>query len=163
MRVAVLSDTHLVSPDHWFEEVFQRHLAPADVVLHCGDVTGHDVLYYLMGHPAFYAVAGNMDGWVLSDDLPPTRRLEFEGVRIGMAHGWGFHGPDIGASVVRSFAPEVDLVCFGHTHVYQWSECNGVRVLNPGSVTKPRQGKRSLAMLTLEKGKDPQAQRIDLW
>ena len=92
MRVAVLSDTHLVSPDHWFEEVFQRHLAPADVVLHCGDVTGHDVLYYLMGHPAFYAVAGNMDGWVLSDDLPPTRRLEFEGVRIGMAHGWGFHG-----------------------------------------------------------------------
>jgi uncharacterized protein len=160
MRVAVLSDTHMQGADAWFEAVYERHLAPADVLLHCGDITGEPLLDFLWQHPAFYAVAGNMDGWTLRDALPPTRVLELEGLRIGMAHGWGFHGPNIGRSVAQALGPGIDLVCYGHTHVFAWEEYDGVRLLNPGSLTGPRKGPCSLAIVTLCQGGAPEVEKV---
>jgi predicted phosphodiesterase len=38
MRLAVISDSHLSIPDDHFERVYDRHLAGADALLHCGDM-----------------------------------------------------------------------------------------------------------------------------
>jgi len=70
MRLAVISDTHLDQPSAWFERVYTRHLASADALIHCGDITGASLLHYLMQHKNFYAVAGNMDAYLAGSDLP---------------------------------------------------------------------------------------------
>jgi hypothetical protein len=141
MRIAVISDTHLDQPTPWFEEMYERHLAQADWLLHCGDVTGRGLLEYVERHPGFYGVAGNMDGRPVDGELPPTRVVELDGLRVGMAHGYGYGHP-IARTLARAFAGRADLVCFGHTHRFEWVEHEGVRVLNPGSFCVPKQGDR---------------------
>ena len=45
-----------------------------------------------------------------------------------------------------------DIVCFGHTHASMIRKMDGVFLLNPGSVTFPRDGKpRSYAILDVDK------------
>ena len=45
-----------------------------------------------------------------------------------------------------------DIVCFGHTHASMIHKMDGVFLLNPGSVTFPRDGKpRSYAILDVDK------------
>ncbi len=151
MRIAVLSDTHLHAADPWFEAFYARHLAPADAVLHCGDITGASVLHYLTQHPNFHAVAGNMDRYGVADSLPGKSELLLDGVHIGLTHGFGFPWP-ISQHLPAAFSPGTQLICFGHTHVYQDNMVDGVRVLNPGSLTSPRQGPCSMALVHVDQG-----------
>lgn len=147
--------------DDWFEDIYAVHLAPADAVLHCGDITGAPLMHYLMQHPRFHAVAGNMDRYGVADELPGKRELTLEGLHIGMVHGFGFSFP-ISHHVPAAFRPGVQLICFGHTHVFTDVEINGVRVLNPGSLTSPRKGPRSLAMVHADNGRVEHIEMIAL-
>ena len=136
MLLAVLSDTHLSAPDQTFAAVYERHLASADAVLHCGDMVGASLYHFLSSHPHFYCVRGNCDHFVLDHDLPATRSLSLPlpsgGVfSIGMAHGWGERS-SVGLRVAELFFDH-DLVCYGHTHRRDWSIAGGSRLLNPGS------------------------------
>lgn len=161
MRIAVISDTHLPAPDSWFEEVYAAHLAPADAVLHCGDITGPPLLHYLMQHPEFHAVAGNMDRYGVADDLPGKRELVLEGLKIGLIHGFGFAWP-ISRHLTPAFSPDLDLICFGHTHVFKDTVVDGVRIINPGSLTSPRQGPKSLALVHAQDGKIARVEQVVL-
>lgn len=160
MRIAVLSDTHMNSPDQWFASVWERYCEPADYVIHCGDVTGEAMYYFMSGHPGFYGVAGNMDQWTLGDTLPDTVRLELDGLRIAAAHGWGSR-MTLAETVVSAVGHDRDLVCYGHSHIWDWRVVNGVRVLNPGSLTSPRSGGRSLALVDWADG-ELSVRRVDL-
>lgn len=139
MRLAVLSDSHLSIPDDRFERVYVRHLADADALLHCGDMVSAEVYHSLCRHPCFLAVRGNCDGFMLGHELPPTRSAELplpsgRTLRIGMAHGWGERGT-VWQRVAELF-PGHDLICFGHTHRRAWTEHQGARLLNPGSLAE---------------------------
>jgi len=83
---------------------------------------------------------GNCDEWVLSDHLQPLQTVSFNGLRIGIAHGWGSRS-QVAMNVARSFTPDYDLVCYGHTHIQDWSIVEGIQLLNPGSLTSPRDGR----------------------
>lgn len=136
MLLAVLSDTHLSGPDESFAAMYERHLASADAVLHCGDMVGAPLYQYLCAHPHFYCVRGNCDHFVLDHDLPTARSLSLPlpgggALTIGMAHGWG-ERPTVSRRVAELF-PGHDLVCYGHTHRRDWSMMGGSRLLNPGS------------------------------
>ena len=137
MLLAVLSDTHLSGPDQHFLTLYERHLASADAVLHCGDMVSSQLYHFLAAHPRFYCVRGNCDHFQLDHDLPAALSLGLElpggkTLRIGMAHGWGERS-SVGLRVAELF-PDHDLVCYGHTHRRDWSELpsKGKR-LNPGS------------------------------
>lgn len=133
MIVAVISDTHLRTPSPWLKTIYDRHLAQADVLLHCGDSTGEAVWAFLNQHPAFHAVAGNTDEWSLSGQLPNTLDLNLAGFRVGVAHGWGDR-PGTPLRVAEAFGPDFDLVCHGHTHKAHFSVIDGVQLLNPGAL-----------------------------
>lgn len=149
MRIAVVSDTHLHEPSPWLEEVYARHLAGADALLHCGDMTGPSLWDWFMRHPQFHAVAGNMDEWNLASELERTVsvRLDAPGgpLTVGMVHGFGFHSRPLWRDVAESFGPGYDLVCFGHTHEPAHQELDGTTVVNPGSLR--RGGRASLALI----------------
>lgn len=148
MRIAVLSDTHLASPNHVLVSEFEQVLQPADALLHLGDITSESVLDYLASHRAFYAVAGNMDSGRWAAELPAKRVVELNGLRVGMLHGAGLGFGNLEAALPDRFAQEnVQLICFGHTHRRLWQESGGVRLLNPGSFTFPKQGRPGYALV----------------
>lgn len=148
MRIAVLSDTHLFSPNDRLITEFEARLQYADALLHLGDITAESVLGFLASHPAFYAVAGNMDSGRWAMNLPAKRIIELNGTRIGMLHGAGLGFGNLEAGVRASFdSAEVDLVCFGHTHRRLWRSEQEPRLLNPGSFSLPKDGPAGYAVV----------------
>ncbi|MBI5518622.1 MAG: metallophosphoesterase family protein [Desulfovibrio sp.] len=138
MRLAVISDTHISAPDQRFCALYEAHLAPADVLLHCGDMVGASLYNFLSQHPRFFCVRGNCDHFVLDHDIPVTlsRDIEHPGgaLKLGMAHGWGERS-SVWRRVAETF-PGHGLVCFGHTHRRLWEQFQGAWLLNPGSVAE---------------------------
>jgi len=145
MIIAVISDTHLQSPNDELVWIFRAHLEQADVLIHCGDIVGQDTWAFLNAHPRFYAVRGNCDFQLT--DMPPSLSLELAGKKIGIAHGFG-RGVNVGESVAQAFGPEYNLILFGHTHRRFWGQAKtGAYLLNPGSLFHPRDGQPSLAKI----------------
>ena len=138
MRLAVLSDTHLSSPNARLAEEFEARLRHLDAVLHCGDHTGEAVWGYLNGHPAFYAVRGNMDADFGEGLLPGKRVLELHGFRVGMLHGHGLGFGDPLERISDILGTEVDLFCYGHTHMRELRRAGRTTILNPGSFRLPK-------------------------
>lgn len=161
MLIAVISDTHLAEPTPAFRRVFERHIEPADAVLHCGDMTGAAMLRYLeASHPAFHAVLGNCDAGS-GMDLPAMRRLELAGFHIGMAHGWGPRSR-VGLTVLEALGPGLDIVCYGHTHRPHWEQVGSTWLLNSGSLDLAREELPSFALLTLEPGREPSCEHVSI-
>lgn len=159
MRLAVISDSHSNGPDERLCALYEEYLAPVDVLLHCGDMTGASLYHYLSRHPRFLCVRGNCDHFLLDHDLPQTlsRALDLPGggaLTVGMAHGWGERGT-VWQRVAETF-PGHDLVCFGHTHRRHWAQHKGSWLLNPGSFAEG-----SLALLDVAEGRAPVCTFVD--
>lgn len=157
MQIAVLSDTHLTQISSAFVSVCKRYLQTADAVIHCGDMVGEEIETYLQTMPNFRAVKGNCDFRL---HIPASLTLQIEGLQIGIAHGWG--RTNVGETVARAFGTGYDLILYGHTHKRDWSKAGtGAYLLNPGSLTEPRDDKAGLAILRLEKNLPPSAEFVD--
>lgn len=134
MKIAVVSDTHLGDLPAWLDRVYEQYLGPADVLVHCGDITSYRVWSWLMRHDRFICVRGNCD-WdaLLVQELQPMVTATVGPLTVGVAHGWGQRS-QVAHTVVDAFGPGYDLICYGHTHRRDWSVVDGTRVLNPGSL-----------------------------
>ena len=131
----------------------------ADLVLHSGDLIDIDVIRDLERFAPLRAVQGNMDDLDVKAILPERLALEIEGHKVCMAHG---RGTAIGlAGRVHGWFGEEnpDVVIFGHSHIYLYTTMKGTTILNPGSAAG-RSGQRSMAILTLEKGQEPQVEQV---
>ena len=150
--VAVISDTHLPRGTRRLPDPCVERLRGADLILHGGDVTSAAVLAELEAiGPPVAAVAGNMDDGALQAILPLERIVEAGGARIGMVH---IPGPRAGreARLTVRF-PECGAVVYGHTHIPQVEQVDGIWILNPGSPTERRTAPgHSMLMLTIASG-----------
>ena len=112
-------------------------LRGADLVLHAGDFVSVEFLDELRAlGPPVAGVCGNMDEPALKASLPAERVVGVGEVRIGMVHD---AGPRNGreARLARRF-DGCDAVVYGHSHVPQIEQFEGIWVLNPGSPTDRR-------------------------
>jgi predicted phosphodiesterase len=174
--IGVVADTHLPDRHNKLPEGLLPGLAAARVklILHAGDITSPLVLELLKEIAPVVAVKGNRD-WALK--LPLIYTLDEYGVRIGLAHGHGglkpylldkvqqiLHGyrferyrdqlldaflhptrNSIPAPQIAAALPAV--IIFGHTHVTELRQENGILFFNPGAAIpclqnnfKPRYG-----------------------
>ena len=147
MRVAVIADTHLPRGSRRLPDECLAELEAADLILHAGDVVSAEVFHELEDLAPVEAVFGNMDEAALKSLLPRRRVVEVEGARVGMVHT---PGPEARRHerLVEWF-PGCDAVVYGHTHVPEVEERNGVWVMNPGSPTERRRAPMR-AMIRLE-------------
>ena len=131
-------------------EKCRRLLGESDRILHAGDFVSRAVLDELRQLAPVDAVVGNMDDAELRSLLPPKLVVEHEGVRIGIVHD---AGPSVGRAerLVAAF-PGCDAVVYGHTHVPDARQLEGVWILNPGSPTERRSAPHR-SMIVLEAGK----------
>jgi putative phosphoesterase len=129
--IAVISDTHGNVPDRLL-----TRLRSAREIWHLGDVTRPEILIPIqkLGRP-LVVVKGNCDPY---GSWPETRDLEREGFRFRLQH----HPP-------YGYLENTDAVLYGHLHQPLDDIEHGVRSLNPGAITGPRNGSAaSFAWLT---------------
>lgn len=143
MKVLVISDTHGYEGD--LLRILYRE-KQIDLLVHCGDVEGGQWKIQEMAGCPCYFVKGNNDYF---SDLPKDVEFSFGGYRVWVTHGhmYGLHG---GKSRIEAAARsrEVQVVLYGHTHCPEQEERDGLLLLNPGSLTYPRQqGKQGSYML----------------
>lgn len=148
MRIVIVSDTHGRLGD--LQEAVERS-KPIDWLLHLGDVEGQqDEIAQIaaMAGGKVAMVSGNNDFF-----SPLKKELEFVigGVRIWMTHGHQY-GVYQGTGQIKNqgLLRNVDVVMYGHTHApfLDIDEEKHITVLNPGSVSYPRQlGRKRTYML----------------
>lgn len=155
VTIAVISDSHIPERAESIPAAFRERVATADRVVHAGDFTDPSSLETVreLAGDRLTAVYGNMDPRNL--DLPAVERFEAGGVAFVVTHGTG----DLEtyeervADVVREEAGEDAIGIAGHTHEVLDEVVDGVRLLNPGSVTGAAPAERTTMMeLTVEDG-----------
>ena len=134
MRILLVSDTHRMNGN--FYEVIEKE-APFDLVIHCGDAEGSEYELAAVAGCDFECVCGNNDFFTV---LPKERVLDIAGNKIFVTHG---HYYNVSAGYDRladeALSRGCNMAFFGHTHIPFMEEINDVFLVNPGSLTYPRQ------------------------
>lgn len=143
MKIIVVSDTHRRL------DAFQKMLGlvgSIDLLIHCGDSEGQeDTIAELAGCQAVM-VSGNNDYF---SRLPREREFILAGIKTLVVHGHQY-GVNMGYEMLleEGMARDVKLIACGHTHRPAIVQREGITLINPGSLTAPRQeGRRSSYIL----------------
>lgn len=137
-KIVILSDTHGLLRD----EVLVA-CKSADAILHAGDINNPSIVETLQAYGELHIVRGNNDhDW--AEHLPQTLTIEIEGVRFFMVHN---------KKEVPKNLSDVDVVVYGHSHMYRAEVIDGVLWLNPGSCGRRRFDLEiTLCRMTIENG-----------
>lgn len=148
MKILVLSDTH-GETDKMFcilKDV-KKHIS---AVIHAGDYES-DASEISKIYPDLpvYGVCGNCD---FAHIMPPVRLIELGGKRIFITHGhrYNVHAGYIGLAYT-AMENQADICIFGHTHIPVIEKHEGIYIVNPGSLSRPRGfGKPSYAVIDID-------------
>lgn len=132
MKILVVSDTHGKHDN--LDAAIERELP--DRIFHLGDGEGCETYLEAVADCPVDIVRGNCD---YGSDLPTETIVTVGRHRILLTHGHCHH-VNFGTEILETEAKqkEADVVIFGHTHVPLLQESE-VTVLNPGSISFPRQ------------------------
>lgn len=148
MRILVISDSHGRNDDvaGVIEQVQEG--GPIDLMIHCGDVErGDDYIRSLVSCPV-YMVSGNND---YNLDLPAKAEFMIGDYKVMVTHGHMFQVyRGVGRLKAYALQNHIDIVMFGHTHVPYIEIGDDVTILNPGSLSYPRQANRMPTFLMME-------------
>ena len=155
MKILIVSDTH--RKDKNLERVIERE-KPLDMSIHLGDAEGSDYAIASWVNPScvMEMVSGNNDFF---SRLDREQDFMLGRYRVLLTHGH-YYSVSVGTEYLRQEARArgFDIVMFGHTHrpYYDVDKKKGDKdliVLNPGSLSYPRQeGRRpSYVIMTLDK------------
>lgn len=155
MKVLIVSDTH--GRDTKLGEAVLKE-SPFDYLIHCGDVEGREFFIEALAECPCTIVSGNNDFF---SDLPREEEIELAGRRILVTHGH-YYGVsmDVYGVVDEARSRGCEIVMFGHTHKPMAEQRNGIWVINPGSLSYPRQEGRmpSYAVMEIARGKEPEVE-----
>lgn len=145
MKILIVSDTH--GQEKNLEEVLEKE-SPIDALIHLGDLEGgEDFINTHVSCPA-YLVSGNNDFFC---SLPREREITLGNSQVLLTHGHYYY-VSLGVEELRRQAASRDyqVVMFGHTHKPYLETKDGVTILNPGSLSYPRQEGRRPSYMIME-------------
>jgi putative phosphoesterase len=150
MRIGIISDTH----DHVARTgraVAMLLANGAEALLHCGDLTGPEIVHECGLLPSYYVFGNNdfdelglrraiaaVDGTCLGEG----GEVVLAGKRIAIAHG------DVPGVIRRLAAASPDYFLFGHSHIPTDDRDGPTRWVNPGALH--RASDWTVAVLDLE-------------
>ena len=130
MLIAVISDSH---GNKTSISKIKKKISNAEVLLFLGDGENDlkEITEDFTGE--VYAVRGNCD---FEGKYPEERIIEIKGKKIFMCHGHRY-GVKYGYNYIYYRGKEVgaDIVLFGHSHLPIIEECDGLILMNPGSIS----------------------------
>lgn len=152
MKVLVISDTHgnIENAKSVLDQVIPSGVK---TVLHCGDyISDARLLEKFYPQLEVYGVYGNCDvgfGGAYSEVIT------LEGVSIYISHGhrYGVKWGEYDEVVIDAMAHEATVAICGHSHQAYLEKKQGILIMNPGSLTLPRDSKYpSYGILELKDG-----------
>ena len=145
MKILVVSDTH--RKDDNLKLVLSEE-CPLDMLIHLGDAEGseHFIPDWVNPECRMEMVLGNNDFF---SRLGREREIDIAGHKAFITHGH-YYGVSMGPEglVDEAKSRGCDIAMYGHTHRPFLDVIDGVTVLNPGSLSYPRQeGRRPSYMI----------------
>lgn len=149
LRILIMSDSHGRNENVELAIAQVREeIGEFQMLIHLGDVGDARALESLAGVPC-YIVRGNTD---YDAKLLNANVIEAGGHRIFATHGH-LYQVDMRLDLLRFAALEndCDIAMYGHTHVpYLEEDPDDVTILNPGSISKPRQADHRHTYMVME-------------
>ena len=156
-KCLVISDTH--GDNRAMMAVIEKE-KPFDILIHCGDV--QDNLAAILGTQeyGYFAVRGNCDMFSYAED---ERCVKLGYYNVFVTHGHRYQVNYRDSALIRvGRKAHADVILYGHTHVPEIKEDkeSGILIVNPGSLSRPRQVPRvpTYAVLTISGDKLPEAE-----
>lgn len=145
MKILIVSDSH---GRHIYLDRIVEKVAPIDLLLHLGDLEGGEEHIKQIAPCQVEMVSGNNDYFTT---IEREKVIEIGKYRVFMTHGHRYHVyyelETIREAAAQRFA---DIVMFGHTHIPLLDQSSGITVINPGSISQPRQEGRKPSYIIME-------------
>lgn len=134
MKALIVSDTH--GKDENIKKVAALY-PDVDMLFHLGDLQGsEDYIEALMDCPVMM-VSGNNDFY---SDLELEKTVVVGSHRVFMTHGHYYYiSSGVGRLHAAAVEQQCDIAMCGHTHRPMIRQEGGVWLINPGSLSYPRQ------------------------
>ncbi|MBR2467626.1 MAG: YfcE family phosphodiesterase [Clostridia bacterium] len=101
-----------------------------------------------LGLKNLHMVRGN---WDIDFRVPVEAFVDVEGVKIMLTHGHKYGVKSgIGGLIKAAKQENCNLVCYGHTHIQDYVEVDGIGVLNPGAFSSFKGGKITYAIVEID-------------
>ncbi|MCR4909476.1 MAG: metallophosphoesterase [Lachnospiraceae bacterium] len=145
MRILITSDTHGRLEN--FREAVRR-TRPFGLLVHAGDVEGDEDRISGLAQCETIMVRGNNDFFSF---LNAEREFMIGALKVFLTHGTAYHvstGPEW--LLEEACSRGADIVIFGHTHRPMIEHSGGLTILNPGSLSYPRQEGRRPSYIVME-------------
>lgn len=134
LKILIISDTHRQHEN--LEQVIVKE-SPIDLVIHLGDAEGCEDYIEAISDCPLEIVAGNNDFF---SNLDREKVITLLGHKMLLTHGH-YYRVSLGLDtlVEEAKVKQADIVVFGHTHIPCVERIEEILVLNPGSISYPRQ------------------------
>ena len=145
MKVLVISDSH--GKNRLMEQVIEKETG-LDRIIHLGDLEGAEDFLEAIAPCPVEMVCGNNDFFT---PYPKEKIVEMCGHRIFICHGH-YYCVSMGIDRIAAAAKQrgCDMVMFGHTHCPEIETVGDVMVVNPGSISYPRQENHKPSYIIME-------------
>lgn len=145
MKILIVSDTH--GRHRNLDEVLERE-GKIDMLLHLGDVEDDEHYIEAIAEWPVHLIGGNNDFFSY---LPGEKEIKIGKYKVFMTHGHGYY-VSMNTKRLREAAKArgADIVMFGHTHRPYIDVEGDLKVINPGSLSYPRQEGRRASYIIME-------------
>lgn len=152
MKILIVSDTHRHNENYL--RVVEK-VGPLDMVVHCGDVEGSEYVISKAAKCPVEMVQGNNDFF---SDLPKEKEFMIGRYKVWLTHGHHYY-ISMNSEIIKQEAREreVDIVMCGHTHKPVIDMEKDLTLINPGSLSYPRQENRKPSYILMEIDTEGQA------
>lgn len=152
MKILIVSDSH--GRSYYLERAI-LNVSPMDYIIHLGDIEGEEDYLREIAPCPVYIVAGNNDFFSRE---PKEDIIQLGKYRILLTHG---HRQNVyaGCGTLKAMAREnhASIVMYGHTHIPKVELSDDIWVVNPGSISLPRQEGRKPSYVVMEIDRDGEA------
>lgn len=144
-KILIVSDTHRQNGN--LLRVIEQ-VKPIDLLIHCGDIEGEHLNFEEAAGCPIQVVAGNNDFFYGYDN---AKTFCIGKYKVYLTHGH-HHGVNYSDErlIKAAKAEEADIVMYGHVHVPRVERVGDLIMLNPGSLTYPRQEGRRPSYIIME-------------
>lgn len=145
MKILVVSDSH--GKDRNIVRALEQE-RPIDQMIHLGDSEGSEDYIREIAECPLEIVSGNNDFF---SDLEKEKEIQIGPYKTLITHGHYYYVSLEKKSLFEiAKSRGIQIAMFGHTHRPYIEEQDGILLLNPGSISYPRQEGRKPSYMVLE-------------
>lgn len=145
MRILIVSDSH--GRNVYLDQAIEK-VGAIDLLIHLGDFEGSEDYIEAIAPCKLEMVSGNNDYF---SSIDREKIITIGRYKVLLTHGHR-HRVNYSTDTIKSFGLQerVDIVMFGHTHIPLIDLSGSVMLINPGSISLPRQDGRIPTFILME-------------